>query len=111
MSTRAIWSLVVALVLLQPLAAEGQKVKPADRGPWEISAFMGSFDDDYEFDPDGRTLYVDPDNNVIFGGFLFLNDEGANFRFPHLTLVFQILLKRWNGADSLPERTFCGVQI
>jgi len=75
MSTRAIWSLVVALVFLQPLAAEGQKVKPADRGPWEISAFMGSFDDDYEFDPDGSQYFVDPDRNILFGA-------GLNYHFP-----------------------------
>ncbi|MFC1791782.1 OmpA family protein, partial [Gemmatimonadota bacterium] len=71
MITRKLWSLVVALVIfLPPAMAAGQDSKAPLRGPWEIAAFAGGFDDDYEFDPDGRTLYVDPDNNVIFGGFL-----------------------------------------
>jgi OOP family OmpA-OmpF porin len=75
MSTRAFWSLVIALVFLQPLAVDGQSVKPADRGPWEISAFMGGFDDDFEFDPDGSEFFVDPEGNPLFGG-------GLNYHLP-----------------------------
>ena len=74
MSTRAFWSLVCGLVLLLPLAAEGQ-IKPADRGPWEISAFAGGFDDKSEFDPDGSNTFIDPDQNVLFG-------LGFNYHFP-----------------------------
>ncbi len=85
MITRTLWSLVVALVILLPPAmAAGQDSNGPLRGAWEISAFAGGFDDDYEFDPDGSTLFIDPDNNVIFGGFLgfhlpygfFLGAEG-----------------------------------
>lgn len=75
MSTRALWSLVVALVLLQPLAAAGQKLKPADRGPWEVSGFLGGFDDDFEYDPDGSQFFIDPDGNILFGA-------GLNYHFP-----------------------------
>ena len=85
MITRTLWSLVVGLVILLPPAmAAGQDATGPLRGAWEISAFAGGFDDDYEFDPDGSVLYIDPDNNVIFGGFLgyhlpygfFLGAEG-----------------------------------
>ena len=74
MSTRAFWSLVCGLVLLLPFSVEGQ-VKPADRGPWEISAFAGGFDDKYEFDPDGSDTFIDPDQNILFG-------LGFNYHFP-----------------------------
>jgi len=73
--TRTLWSLVVALVLLQPMAVAGQKMTPADRGPWELSAFAGGFDDDFEFDPDGSRYFLDPDRNVLFGA-------GLNYHFP-----------------------------
>jgi OOP family OmpA-OmpF porin len=48
---------------------------PADRGPWEISAFAGGFDDHFEFDPDGGVDFLDPDQNVLFG-------LGLNYHFP-----------------------------
>ena len=75
MSKRVLWLLGAALLLLQPLAAAGQKVKPADRGPWEVSAFLGSIQDSPEFDPDGSAFFVDPDRNVLFG-------VGVNYHFP-----------------------------
>jgi OOP family OmpA-OmpF porin len=75
MTTRALWMLVASLVLLQPLALQGQKITPADRGPWEVSAFMGGFDDDFEFDPDGSQYFLDPDKNFLFG-------LGLNYHFP-----------------------------
>ena len=80
MSTRAFWSLVFALVLLQPMALAGQKVIPADRGPWEVSAFMGGFDDEYEYDPNGSQLFIDPDQNILFGA-------GINYHFPFRIFV------------------------
>lgn len=76
MSTRSFWALVIALVfLIPPSLASAQKTKPADRGPWEISAFMGSFDDDYEFDPDEGVYFLDPDQNIQFGA-------GLAYHFP-----------------------------
>lgn len=75
MSTRALWSLAVALVLLLPVAVEGQRVTPADRGPWEISGFLGGLYDDFEFDPIGGDLFLDPDRNILFGA-------GLNYHFP-----------------------------
>ena len=45
MSTRALWSLPVALLLLMPLVVEGQKVPPADRGPFEIFGLVGGMYD------------------------------------------------------------------
>ncbi len=71
MTKRAIWALVAALlILLPPATAAGQDSKAPIRGPWEISAQAGGFDDDYEFDPDGSRFFIDPDRNVIFSGFL-----------------------------------------
>ena len=71
MTTRACWALVVALgILLQPAYAEAQSSKAPVRGPWEIAAQAGGFDDDFEFDPDGSAYFIDPDQNVIFTGFL-----------------------------------------
>jgi OOP family OmpA-OmpF porin len=58
---------IVALLLLQPAVGFGQAVKPADRGPWEITGFAGGFDDDPEFNPDGSAFFVDPDKNPLFG--------------------------------------------
>jgi len=75
MTNRALWSLVVALVLLQPMAVAGQKMTPADRGPFEVTAFMGGFDDNFEFDPDGSQYFLDPDRNLLFGA-------GLNYHFP-----------------------------
>ena len=75
MSTRAVCSLACSLLLLMPLAASGQRLKPADRGPWEISLFAGAFDDNPEFDPDGREEFLDPSRNVLFGA-------GLNYHFP-----------------------------
>ena len=75
MTTRALWSLVATLVLLQPMALAGQKMTPADRGPWELSAFVGGFDDHFEFDPDGSQFFLDPDRNLLFGA-------GLNYHFP-----------------------------
>lgn len=75
MTNRTLWSLVVALVLLQPLSVAGQKMTPADRGPFEVTAFMGGFDDDFEFDPDGSRFFIDPDRNLLFG-------VGLNYHFP-----------------------------
>ena len=85
MITRTLWSLVVGIViLLPPATVAGQDSNGPLRGAWELSVFAGGFDDHYEFDPDGNTLFVDPDNNIIFGGFLgyhlphnfFLGAEG-----------------------------------
>lgn len=67
MSTRAFWSLVVTLVLLLPLNAAAQRMPPADRGSWEISGFAGGLFDDFEFDPIGGDLFLDPDGNALFG--------------------------------------------
>jgi OOP family OmpA-OmpF porin len=75
MSTRAVCSLACSLLLLMPLAASGQRLKPADRGPWEISLFAGAFDDNPEFDPDGREEFLNPAKNVLFGA-------GLNYHFP-----------------------------
>jgi len=75
MTTRSLWSLVLGFVFLLPLSVQGQKMKPADRGPWEVSAFMGSIDDDFEFDPNGSDLFLDPDRNLLFG-------LGLNYHFP-----------------------------
>ena len=75
MSTRAFCSMVVALLLLQPMTAAGQRIKPADRGPWEIFGFAGGFDDNPEFDPDGRQEFIDPAGNPLFGA-------GLNYHFP-----------------------------
>ena len=75
MTNRVLWSLVVALVLLQPMAVAGQKMTPADRGPFEVTAFMGGFDDNFEFDPDGSQYFLDPDRNLLFGA-------GLNYHFP-----------------------------
>lgn len=75
MSTRAFWSMVIALVFLFPLQAEAQRIKPADRGKWEIAGFAGAFDDNPEFDPDGREEFVNPAGNVLFGA-------GLNYHFP-----------------------------
>lgn len=75
MSTRAFWSLVCGLVLLLPVALEGQRVKPAERGPWEVNGFIGAFDDDPEFDPDGRPEFINPAGNPLFGAAL-------NYHFP-----------------------------
>lgn len=69
MHTRSLWALVLGLVfLLPPVTVSAQKMSAADRGPWEISLFAGGFDDDWEFDPDGSNLFIDPDRNVMFGG-------------------------------------------
>jgi outer membrane protein OmpA-like peptidoglycan-associated protein/opacity protein-like surface antigen len=57
----------MALLFLLPTMVEGQKIQLKDRGPWEISAFAGGFDDDFEFDPDGSNHFIDPDQNVLFG--------------------------------------------
>ncbi len=75
MTTRTLGALALALILFQPLAVEGQIQKPADRGPWEVTGFMGGFDDDFEFDPDGDDFFVDPDGNILFG-------LGLNYHFP-----------------------------
>jgi len=75
MTTRSLWSLVLAFLFLLPMAVEAQKKAPAERGPWEVSAFMGSFDDDYEFDPNGSDVFLDPDQNLLFG-------LGLNYHFP-----------------------------
>ena len=75
MSTRAFWSLICGLVLLLPMAVEGQRIKPADRGSWEITGFAGAFDDDPEFDPDGREEFLNPAGNPLFGA-------GLNYHFP-----------------------------
>ncbi len=76
MHTRSLWAFVLALLFLLPAATvEGQKVQPSERGPWEINLFAGGFDDEFEFDPDGSIFYVDPDNNVLFGG-------GLNYHLP-----------------------------
>lgn len=75
MTTRSLWSLVLALVFLLPLAVEGQRKAPAERGPWEVSGFVGGFDDDFEFDPDGSQFFLDPDRNILWG-------LGLNYHFP-----------------------------
>jgi OOP family OmpA-OmpF porin len=75
MTTRGLLMLVASLVLLQPVDLAGQKMTPADRGPWELSAFVGGFDDDFEFDPDGSQYFLDPDRNLLFGA-------GFNYHFP-----------------------------
>ena len=75
MSKRVVWLLGAALLLLQPLAAASQTVQPADRGPWEISGFLGSVQDSPEFDPDRSAFFVDPDRKVLFG-------IGVNYHFP-----------------------------
>ncbi|MGW8267494.1 MAG: OmpA family protein [Longimicrobiales bacterium] len=75
MSTRALWSMIFALILLMPLQAAAQRLKPADRGTWELVGFAGAFDDDPEFDPDGRAQFVNPAGNVLFGA-------GLNYHFP-----------------------------
>jgi OOP family OmpA-OmpF porin len=67
MNTRLVGSLVALLLLLQPAVVLGQTLKPADRGPWEITGFAGGFDDDPEFNPDGSAYFVDPDKNPLFG--------------------------------------------
>lgn len=75
MTTRSFWSLVLGLIFLLPLSVEAQKTLPADRGPWEVSAFLGGFDDDPEFDPDGSALFINPDRNLLWG-------LGLNYHFP-----------------------------
>jgi OOP family OmpA-OmpF porin len=66
--------MALSFVLLLPSALAAQRVKPADRGPWEITGFMGAMDDRPEFDPDGSDLFLDPDKNLLFGA-------GLNYHF------------------------------
>jgi OOP family OmpA-OmpF porin len=75
MSTRGLYFLVAALLLFQPLAAAGQRQKPADRGPWRIYGLAGAFDDNPDFDPDGRESFIDPDGNVLWAA-------GLGYHFP-----------------------------
>jgi hypothetical protein len=75
MPTRALWSLVATLVLLQPMAVAGQKMTPAERSPWELSIFVWGLDHHFEFAPDGSQLFLDPDRSVLFGA-------GLNHHFP-----------------------------
>jgi outer membrane protein OmpA-like peptidoglycan-associated protein/opacity protein-like surface antigen len=75
MTTRAVLMLVASLALVQPVALAGQDLKPADRGPWEGSVFMGGFDDNFEFDPNGSAFFIDPDGNILYGAAL-------NYHFP-----------------------------
>ena len=88
MRFRVCGSLFVALAVLSPAAATAQRVKPADRGPWEVTGFVGTFDDTPEY----RTkLFIDPSGNPLFGAGLryhlsqglFLSAEG---RFASLDL-------------------------
>jgi OOP family OmpA-OmpF porin len=89
MRLRACGSLFVALALLSPSATMAQRVKPADRGPWEITGFVGTFDDTPEY---RSKLFVDPSGNPLFGAGLrdhlsqgfFLGAEG---RFAALDLA------------------------
>lgn len=70
MYNRTFWGLaLIGALLISPTMVSAQKQKPADRGPWEISVFAGGFNDEYEFDPDGSRIFIDPDRNVLFGGF------------------------------------------
>jgi len=74
MSTRALWWLAFTFTLFLPSTLSAQRVKPADRGPWEINGFMGAMDDQPEFDPNGSDLFLDPDKNLLFGA-------GLNYHF------------------------------
>lgn len=67
MSARKLWFLGIFLLLLQPLNLDGQTIKPADRGPWEAFAFLGGIEDSPEFNPIGGELFLDPDQNPLFG--------------------------------------------
>lgn len=71
MFRKLFWTALIAVLLLPiPAAVAAQSLGPAERGPWEISAFAGALDDRYEFDPDGSAIFFDPDGNVLFGAAL-----------------------------------------
>jgi len=106
MRLRTCGSIFVALAVLSPVAASAQRVKPADRGPWEITGFVGSFDDTPEY----RTkLFVDPDGNPLFGAGLryhlsqgfFLGAEG---RFASLDMA-----RAGGGTTSLNSLAYSGL--
>lgn len=103
MHTRSLWALVLALLFLLPaVPVEGQKVQPNERGPWEVNLFAGGFDDKFEFDPDGSIFYVDPDNNVLFGG-------GLNYHLPTTIGPFGTFLGldgRYVPLDMAPDGGF-----
>ena len=88
MRLRAYGPIFVALVVLSPAAAMAQRLKPADRGPWEITAFGGSYDDSPEYRAE---TFIDPNYNLLFGAGLryhlsqgfFLSAEG---RYAGLTM-------------------------
>ncbi len=101
MHTRSLWALVMALLFLLPVTVEGQKVQLKDRGPWEISAFAGGFDDDWEFDPDGSDFFIDPDQNILFG-------LGFNYHLPFDIGPFGTFLGldgRFVPLDIVPQVT------
>jgi OOP family OmpA-OmpF porin len=91
----------MALLFLLPAMVEGQKIQLKDRGPWEISAFAGGFDDDWEFDPDGSDFFIDPDQNVLFG-------LGFNYHLPFDVGPFGTFLGldgRFVPLDIVPQAT------
>ncbi len=84
MNTRRFLGLALALVLLAPTGALAQDAKSPIRGPWQIAFYVGGFDDDYEFDPDGSRFFIDPDRNLLFGGLL----------------AYQLPYNFWLGAEG-----------
>ncbi len=106
MRLRACGPTILAFALLSPLTATAQRVKPAERGPWEITGFVGTFDDTPEY----RTkLFVDPAGNPLFGGGLryhfsqgfFLSAEG---RFAALDIA-----RTSGGVSNLSSLTYSGL--
>ena len=60
--------LVGAALLVLPLTASSQGLKPADRSPWEISGSVGYFMDYPEFGPNDSPTFFDPSESLLFGG-------------------------------------------
>ncbi len=116
MRLRAYGPIFVALVVLSPAAAMAQRLKPADRGPWEITAFGGSYDDSPEYRAE---TFIDPNYNLLFGAGLryhlsqgfFLSAEG---RYAGLTMrrlaggvtdLNSILVRRPAGVHAPAARS------
>ena len=60
--------LVGAALLVLPLTASSQGLKPADRSPWEISGSVGYFMDYPEFGPNDSPTFLDPSESLLFEG-------------------------------------------
>jgi OOP family OmpA-OmpF porin len=81
------------------MAVEGQRIRPADRGSWEVTGFAGAFDDNPEFDPDGRAQFINPAGNPLLGAGLnyhFFNGFFVGAEGRYVPMEIQPL----SGADS-----------